>query len=154
MTNTEKKHKEYVLTPGVLRIARGVMDRDSAEAVGHRAGVTEGGCTLRYEYKESDLRDTSGDVVSILKYGEKVILEGELVVISPEAMALLREKEVTATLTCPLPDGDSICVTMRGAVPSIGKLTLKRGGRLSFRIVSAPGLSDWKMTAYERGIAG
>ena len=141
-------NKEFYLGPGSLYIAEGRTSERELELSGIKAGDTDGGCVIKYEYKTKELCDIGGDTAAILRYGEKVKVSGRLVRISSAALPLLMSGGgeegcgvLSALFICPLPDGDFFRVYLNGGTSTGYTFKSVAGGGLDFELICGRGCS-------------
>lgn len=142
--------KEYSLGPGEVYMAPGKVDEGELYHIANKIGDTEGGCVLRYEYKLKELYDVWGDLVTALRFGEKVTVEGRLRRIFGSALPTIISGDrssggrgvVSVLLVCPLPRGECFRLYARGGMPNGATFLLREGGGIEFSITCGKDLSD------------
>lgn len=142
--------KEFSLGSGELYVAGGSVPQNELEINGIKAGVTDGGCVLNYEYRIKELYDTAGNTAAILKYGEKAKVKGRLCRISPEVLPIIASGdgktggtgELSMLLVCPLSDGDSFRLYLRGGIPTGTVIVAADGGGIDFELTCGGDLSN------------
>lgn len=133
--------KTFSLGAGTLYVLPGRVTSAALRRSGVRAGDTEDGCSLRYDYRQKQLYDADGNVAATIKYGGKAYVTGKIVRISPDAMETLMfgdrrtGGEVSMLLVYRLPDDEEFSLYARGVVGS-SRLTMRDGtGGLEFEFV-------------------
>ena len=146
--NEKIVNKEFSLGPGSLYIAGGRTSERDLELSGIKAGDTDGGCVIKYEYKTKEICDIGGVTAAILRYGEKVKVSGRLLRISSAALPLLMSDGgeegcgvLSALFICPLPDGDYFRMYLSGGALTGCTFKSSAGGGLDFEITCGNGLS-------------
>lgn len=142
--------REFSLGPGEIFIAPGKVSAEKLFDAANKAGDTEGGCVLKYEYKSKELYDVWGNLASTLRFGEKVSVTGKLRRIGAAALSALisgdgksgGRGQVSVMVLCPLPDGEYFRLYLRGAVPDRAVFTVKEGGTAEFAFSCGMDLSE------------
>lgn len=145
---TEKKISEFSLGAGVMYICRGNVPEAEMERYSRKAGDTEKGLSLTYEYKTRELYDVEGNSAGILRYGERLTVKGKLCRIIADSFKAMMSKdavyggtsELTVLLVCPLPEDESFRLYLRGAVPTGMTFAVADGGGLDFELVCGKGV--------------
>lgn len=135
--------KEYSLGAGALYVAPGIVSEKELYNDTKRAGYTEGGCTLAYEYKIKELYDVEGNLSATLKFGEKLTVKGTLRRIADNVLPTMISGDshlggrgrLSVLLVCPLPDEEVFKLYVRGAVPAGALFNVKDGGGMEFSFV-------------------
>lgn len=146
--------RTFALGPGTLYVLPGRASRDALRESGVRAGDTERGCVLKYDYKQKELCSIDGEVAATLKYGGKASVTGKIVRILPEALETLMfgdrnsGGEVSMLLVCKLPDNGEFSLYARGGTGS-PRLLLRDGGGLEFEFVCGENFVMPELKLYE-----
>lgn len=148
MTDTEHKRiEEFTLGPGVIYIGNGNMGEKALEKYEYKLGDTDNGCVLEYEYKVRELFDMEGNIVGILRYGEKMHIRGRLCrvmsdslnAVSDESSVFGGTSRLAVLFVCPLPDGESLRLFVKGVIPKHFSFSAGNRGGLEFEFICGKG---------------
>lgn len=146
--------KEFSLGAGEIYVAPGTVSEGELYDDRRRAGYTDGGCILTYEYKTKELFDTEGNLSATLKFGEKLTVKGTLRRIAESALPVIITGDshlggrgrLSVLLVCPLPDGQMFKLYVRGGVPVGTVFNVKEGGGAEFSFTCGKGFENPEFT--------
>lgn len=138
-----KDIREYALGTGTLYVAGGRVPEGVLESGSHKVGETKDSCILKYECDTKELFDIDGNIVTVLRYGEKVRVKGCVGRIFSGALSSVLSGDigmggrgtVSVLLVCPLPNGEDFRLYLCGAVRTTATFAVSAGGGLEFELV-------------------
>ncbi len=142
--------REFSLGPGEVYMAPGRVSAGELYDITKKAGDTEGGCVLKYEYRTKELYDVRGNLATTLKFGEKLTVTGRLKRITENTLPMIisgdrsmgGRGQVSVLLLCPLPDGECFRLYVRGGVTDGAVFNVKEGGCVEFSLTCGKELAD------------
>lgn len=157
---TENKEiKEYALGTGTLYVAGGRVSEALLESDTYKTGETKGSCILKYECDTKELFDIEGNIVTVLRFGEKVRVRGSVGRIFPDALSSVLSGDrgmggrgtVSVLLVCPLPNGEAFRLYLCGAVRTVATFNVSAGGGFDFDLVYGGDVSNPRFCMMREG---
>lgn len=156
--SNKSENSDFMLGACEIYVAPCEVGEEDIYSEGYFAGASDGGCKLSYECSVHEIKDEDGNVIGVLRAGERLKISGKLAGISPNAVMLMTggaisfggkaADSVNVLLTSRISGDEILAVFAKCAVSRKGEMVFdcERGGGVTFELISLGGYGNFKLT--------